>query len=116
MSEGTHVHNETGPHAHSHAPADYGRAFVAGVLLNSAFVLAELRYGHLAGSLALVADAGHNAGDVLGLLLAWAAQWLSRRRATRRHTYGLGRSTILASLANAVLLLVALGAICWASV
>lgn len=118
----SHVHTHTGEHAdagghgHSHAPANYGRAFGIGVLLNSVFVVAELIYGHLAGSLALIADAGHNASDVLGLLLAWAAYLLSKRGPTERHTYGLRRSSILASLANAVLLLLALGAIGWEAV
>ncbi|WP_424952801.1 cation diffusion facilitator family transporter [Deinococcus sp.] len=112
----SHVHTHTVGHDHAHTPARYGPAFIVGVLLNSAFVVAELVYGRLAGSLSLVADAGHNASDVLGLLLAWAAYLLSKRGPTTRHTYGFRRSSILASLANAALLLVALGAIGWEAV
>jgi len=84
-----------------------------GVVLNLAFVVVELVAGFLAGSLALLADAGHNAGDVVGLLLAWGANWLARRPPSRRFTWGLGRATIYAALANAVLLLTACGAILW---
>ncbi|WP_407571696.1 cation diffusion facilitator family transporter [Deinococcus altitudinis] len=105
----THSHQD---HA-GHAPADFGRAFIVGILLNTGFVIFEVIYGTLAKSLALVADAGHNASDVLGLLLAWAAYLVSKRRPSQKHTYGLRRSSILASLANAVLLMVALGAIIW---
>lgn len=100
-------------HSHNHAPADFGRAFLIGTFLNTAFVIAEVVYGTLAKSLALVADAGHNASDVLGLLLAWGAYLVAKRRPSQKHTYGLRRSSILASLTNAVLLLVALGAIIW---
>jgi cobalt-zinc-cadmium efflux system protein len=100
-------------HSHNHAPADFGRAFLIGIGLNTAFVIAEVVYGTLAKSLALVADAGHNASDVLGLLLAWGAYLAAKRRPSRKHTYGLRRSSILASLTNAVLLLIALGAIIW---
>ena len=84
-----------------------------GVGLNTAFVIAEVIYGTLAKSLALVADAGHNASDVLGLLLAWGAYLAAKRRPTQKHTYGLRRGSILAALTNAVLLLVALGVIIW---
>lgn len=84
-----------------------------GVGLNTAFVAAEISAGLWAGSLALLADAGHNAGDVVGLLLAWGASWLARRPPSRRYTWGLRRATIYAALANAVLLLVACGAILW---
>ncbi|TSA79812.1 cation transporter [Deinococcus detaillensis] len=120
----THSHNhaahddhEHGGHAHghhhNHAPADFGRAFLIGIGLNTIFVIFEVIYGTLAKSLALVADAGHNASDVLGLLLAWGAYLVAKRRPSQKHTYGLRRSSILASLTNAVLLLVALGAIIW---
>jgi len=88
----------------------------AGVALNTLFVVAEAVAGVTAGSLALLADAGHNAGDVLGLLLAWGASWLARRPPSRRYTWGLRRSTIYAALANAVLLLVACGGIAWEAV
>ena len=100
-------------HGHAHGSADYGRAFAIGVALNLGFVAVEAAFGLLSGSLALVADAGHNLSDVLGLLLAWGASVLVRRRPTLRRTYGLRRSSILAALVNAVFLLVAIGAIAW---
>lgn len=87
-----------------------------GIGLNLAFVATEVAAGLWAGSLALLADAGHNAGDVLGLLLAWGASWLARRPPSRRYTWGLRRSTIYAALANAVLLLVACGVIVWEAI
>jgi cobalt-zinc-cadmium efflux system protein len=96
---------------HSHAPKDFGFAFALGTVLNVAFVIVEAAAGFLSNSMALVADAGHNLGDVLGLLMAWGASILVKRRATFNFTYGFGSSTILAALANAVLLLVAVGAI-----
>jgi cobalt-zinc-cadmium efflux system protein len=85
-------------------------------VLNTGFVVVEAAYGFLTNSLALLADAGHNLSDVLGLLLAWGAAVLVKRRPTARHTYGMKRSSILASLANAVLLLVAVGMILWEAV
>ena len=85
----------------------------AGVGLNTAFVIIEAACGLWAGSLALVADAGHNAGDVIGLLLAWGASRLARRPPSRRYTWGFRRTTIYAALANAVFLLTACGAIAW---
>jgi cobalt-zinc-cadmium efflux system protein len=115
-------HNRAGGHSHAHgpghthAPADFGRAFAIGVALNFGYVILEGVFGILSGSLALLADAGHNLSDVLGLLLAWGATWLSRRRPTRRRTYGYKASSTLAALANAVLLLVAVGAIGWEAV
>jgi len=111
-----HGHTHSHGHHHSHAPADFNRAFAVGVVLNTGFVLVEAAYGFLANSLALLADAGHNLGDVLGLLLAWGAAVLVKRRPTARRTYGLKRSSILASLINAVLLLVAVGMIVWEAV
>jgi cobalt-zinc-cadmium efflux system protein len=98
-------------HDHAHGPANYDRAFAIGTALNLGFVIVEAVFGLLANSVALLADAGHNLTDVLSLLLAWAAAWLTRRRPTRRLTYGFGSSSILASLINAMLLLVAVGAI-----
>ena len=100
-------------HGHDHAPAQgsHGRAFAIGILLNSAFVLVEATFGLLSGSMALVADAGHNLSDVLSLLIAWGASVMAARPASARFTYGLKSSTILAALANAALLLVAIGAI-----
>ena len=109
-----HAHSGHGhAHGHTHAPADFGRAFALGVALNTGFVVIEGIAGWLTGSLALLADAGHNLSDVAGLLLAWAAATLARRRPTARRTYGLGRTTILAALGNAILLLIAVGAILW---
>lgn len=99
--------------AHGHGPAAVNRAFAAGVVLNLAFVAVETLYGLRAHSLALVADAGHNLSDVLGLLLAWGAAVVGTRRPSPRRTYGLRRTSILAALANALLLLIAVGAIAW---
>ncbi len=98
-------------HGHSHAPADFGRAFAIGVVLNTGFVLVEAIYGFLSGSMALVADAGHNLSDVLGLLIAWGASVAAKKPPSARFTYGLKSSTILAAFANAILLLIAIGAI-----
>src|SRR4029078_3826685 len=103
-------------HTHSHAPAKYGRAFAIGVILNLGFVAAEFFYGRASHSLALVADAGHNLSDVLSLLLAWGALLLSKRLPTERRTYGFRRSSILASLVNAVALLLTVGAIAWEAI
>ncbi len=100
-------------HQHNHAPANFGRAFAVGIFLNLSFVILELFYGRLANSLALIADAGHNLSDVLGLALAWGAIILSRRKPTAQRTYGLRRSSILAALVNACVLLVSVGAIAW---
>jgi cobalt-zinc-cadmium efflux system protein len=100
-------------HAHDHGAKDYSRAFALGVTLNLGFVLIEAVFGFLAGSVALVADAGHNLSDVLGLLLAWGAARLSVLKPTRRRTYGFRRSSILAALLNALVLLAAVGAIVW---
>jgi len=105
-----HGHDHSG-HSHHHGPASFGRAFLVGILLNGGFVIAEAAYGFYANSLALIADAGHNLSDVLGLVLAWAAASLVKRQPSARYTYGLKRTSILASLANAMLLLVASGAI-----
>ncbi|MDB5359271.1 MAG: czcD, partial [Rhodospirillales bacterium] len=98
-------------HGHSHAPASFGIAFAVGISLNFGFVLLEAAYGLIAGSVALVADAGHNLADVLGLVLAWWATSLVRKAPSARRTYGLKRSSILASLVNAVVLLVGVGGI-----
>jgi cobalt-zinc-cadmium efflux system protein len=105
-----HSHSAHG-HGHSHAPADFGFAFALGTGLNVAFIVVEAIAGFWANSVALIADAGHNLSDVLGLLIAWGASILMKRRPTLHYTYGFGSSTILAALANAVLLLVAVGAI-----
>ena len=115
-ADGHAGHSHGHGHGHSHAPASFDRAFAIGVALNFGFVVVEAIYGVLANSLSLLADAGHNLGDVAGLLLAWGAAWLSRRAPTAKRTYGYGRTSILAALANAVLLLVAIGAIGWEAV
>ena len=106
-----HRHHHGHGHGHSHAPASFGRAFLIGVVLNTAFVALEAGYGVISGSMALVADAGHNLSDVLALLLAWGASVAAQRPASGRFTYGYKSSTILAALANAMLLLVAIGGI-----
>ncbi|TKC91562.1 cation transporter [Trinickia terrae] len=99
-------------HHHHHAPAPgHGRAFAIAVALNIAIVVVQVVFGVLAHSTALLADAGHNFSDVLGLLLAWGATWLAKRSPSARFTFGYGSSSILASLANAALLLFASGAI-----
>lgn len=105
-----HGHDHSG-HAHSHAPRDFGRAFAIGVGLNIVFLTAEAVFGFLANSTALIADAGHNLSDVLGLVVAWVAVVLARRAPTPRLTYGLRNASILAALINAILLLLAAGAI-----
>jgi cobalt-zinc-cadmium efflux system protein len=109
-----HGHGHGHGHAHGHhhpTPQNMSRAFAIGVGLNTLFVAVEVAVGIWTGSLALLADAGHNLSDVLALLLAWGAAAMARRAPTGRRTYGLRKGTILASLANAVLLLVAVGAI-----
>lgn len=115
MAGHAHSHGHVHSHGHSHGPTT-GRAFAIGIVLNIAFVLIEASYGYAAHSLALVADAGHNLSDVLGLVLAWGATVLAARRPTSRHTYGLRRASILAALGNAMLLLVAVGGIAWEAV
>jgi cobalt-zinc-cadmium efflux system protein len=112
----SHSHSDGGSHGHSHAPADFGNAFLIGIVLNTAFVVIEATYGWLSGSMALIADAGHNLSDVLALMLAWAASVAARRPATGRFTYGYKSSTILAALANAALLLIAVGAILYETI
>ena len=103
-------------HEHNHAPANYGRAFAVGIALNLGFVVLEVIFGRLSNSLALVADAGHNLSDVLGLALAWGAIVLARRSPTAKRTYGFRRSSILAALVNAAVLLISVGAIAWEAV
>jgi cobalt-zinc-cadmium efflux system protein len=108
----SHAGHSHGGHAgHSHAPASFGRAFAIGIVLNTGFVAIEAGYGFATQSIALLADAGHNLADVLGLAVAWAGATLAQRAPSKRYTYGLRSSSILAALTNALLLLVALGAI-----
>lgn len=104
-------------HDHSHADSkDYGKAFAIGVTLNIIYIAVEAIYGLIINSLALLADAGHNLSDVLGLLLAWGASYLMQKPPTANHTYGLKKASILAAFLNALLLLVAIGAIVWEAV
>lgn len=102
--------------SHQHQTGNYNRAFVIGIILNVLFVGIEAGYGIAAGSLALIADAGHNLSDVLSLLLAWGAALLAAKPASEKRTYGFRKLTIMASLANAIVLLVALGAITWEAI
>ena len=110
MAEHAH-HSHDHSHGHSHAPADFGRAFAIGITLNLAFVVAETIFGFFANSMSLLADAGHNLSDVLGLVVAWAGATMAKRAASPRFTYGLKKAPILAALANSLFLLIAVGAI-----
>jgi len=103
-------------HAHEHEERTYDRAFAIGLALNAVFVVIEVAFGVAAGSLALIADAGHNLSDVLALILAWAALALTRRTPTERRTYGFRRSSILAALANSLILLFVIGGVTWEAV
>ena len=111
----SHSHDDH-DHSHSHALPSNNAAFAIGVTLNAGFVVAEVVYGLSANSLALLSDAGHNLSDVFGLLIAWGAIHLGRSLPTKRRTYGLRRSSILAALVNAVVLLVVVGGITWEAV
>jgi cobalt-zinc-cadmium efflux system protein len=111
-----HTHDDHHGGGHVHAPAQFGAAFTIGVALNLGFVIIEVVYGIFGHSVALFADAGHNFGDVLGLLAAWTASILTRRPPTARYTYGLRASSILAAVFNAVFLLVTVGAISWEAI
>lgn len=106
-----------GPHhGHLHAPDDFSTAFAISVGLNLLLVVAQLIGGWLAHSLALVADAGHNFADVLGLIFAWWANVLRGVSPTRTRTYGLRGASILAAVANAMLLLVTMGGVAWEAI
>lgn len=107
-----HAHEHNHGHNH-HVPTDINRAFALGIFLNVIFVIVEATYGFVAGSLALLADAGHNLSDVLTLLLAWGANVLAQRKPTPRRTYGLRRATNFAALFSSILLLLAMGGIAW---
>jgi cobalt-zinc-cadmium efflux system protein len=108
-----HDHGHGHHTAHAHAPASFGRAFAIGITLNLGFVLIEAVFGVLSNSVALLADAGHNLSDVLGLGLAWLAAVLVRQSPTPRYTYGLRKSSILAALFNAIILIFTVGALSW---
>ena len=103
-------------HDHHHGVDDFGRAFAIGIALNTAFVLIEAFVGWRINSLALLADAGHNLSDVIGLVLAWGGVLAGRLRPDARHTYGWKRASILAAFINALLLLVAMGSLAWEAV
>jgi cobalt-zinc-cadmium efflux system protein len=119
-----HAHHHDHDHGHSHAhghhhhgdPNTMGRAFAIAIVLNLAFVGIEFFYGFLANSTALMADAGHNLSDVLGLMLAWGAAILAKRAPNNRYTYGLRSTSMLAALFNAMLLMAACGGIAWEAV
>ena len=111
-----HPHTNSEGHHHHPAPNNQGLTFAITIFLNLAFVGVEFVYGFMVNSTALIADAGHNVSDVLGLLLSWGAIILARRQPSKRYTYGLRSTSILAALANAMLLLVACGAIAWEAV
>ncbi len=106
MYQHDHDHNHSHPHN-----KNITRAFAIGIILNIIYVAVELGFGLLINSMALIADAGHNFSDVLGLILAWGAAYLAETAATEKRTYGFGKSTILAALFNAILLMIAVGAI-----
>jgi cobalt-zinc-cadmium efflux system protein len=111
-----HGHSHAGHHHHGVPPDGKSRAFAIAVALNIGIVVLQAVYGFIAHSTALLADAGHNLSDVLGLVLAWGAIFLARRKTSARFTYGLRGSSILASLANAALLCIASGAIAWEAI
>ena len=98
-------------HNHSTTQQNFNNAFIIGILLNVIYIVVEVAYGLLIDSMALLADAGHNFSDVLGLLLAWGAAYLAKTASTEKRTYGLRKSTILAAFFNAILLMIAVGAI-----
>ncbi|UFW45771.1 MULTISPECIES: cation diffusion facilitator family transporter [Bradyrhizobium] len=112
----SHGHDHAHGAGHVHAPTNFGKAFAIGITLNTALVVAEAVYGYIGNSTALLADAGHNLSDVLGLVVAWGASVAAKRAPSGRFTYGFRASTILAALANAVFLLVATGAIGWEAI
>lgn len=118
MSAGaSHSHSHHDRHGpHGHVPTDFGRAFAFGIALNIIYIVVEVTYGLLSGSMALLADAGHNLSDVLGLAVAWAGAELAKKPPSRKYTYGLGGSSILAALLNGLFLLVACGAIAWEAI
>lgn len=111
-----HDHGHAHEHDHHATPSNFNIAFIIAILLNLLFVITEFFYGWVANSTALMADAGHNLSDVLGLFLAWGAALLSKKAPTSTFTYGLRSSSILAALANAIVLFVACGAIAWEAI
>lgn len=115
-SHSDHGHHDHGSLGHVHAPANFGKAFAIGIALNVAFVVIEAVFGVISNSVALLADAGHNLSDALGLGIAWTAVILAKRKPTARFTYGLGGTSILAALFNAVFLLIVVGGLTWEAI
>jgi cobalt-zinc-cadmium efflux system protein len=111
-----HDHGHSHGHDHAHAPKDFGFTFAVVTALNLGLVVLQVAFGLVANSVALLADAGHNFGDALALLLAWGAHVMAKATPTRRYTYGFRSASILAALANGVILLVATGAIAWEAI
>jgi len=103
-------------HTHDNGNQNYNKAFGHGITLNIIYIAVEVVYGLIVNSLVLLADAGHNFSDVLGLLLAWSASYLVKKSATPKYTYGFKKSSVLAAFLNALFLLVAIGAIIWEAV
>ncbi len=110
------AHDDHAGHAHDHAPKDFGRAFLVGIVLQSVFVVGEVIVGLASNSLAVIADAGHNVSDVLALALAWAATRLGKRKATKGRTYGFKSASILAALVNSMTLVFVNGAVGWEAI
>lgn len=110
------MHDHHHCHHDHHTPKNHNLPFFFGITLNFLFVCIEFVYGHMSGSLALIADAGHNLSDVAGLILAWAALWFSQKKPSRKFTFGLRKSSILAALFNSLFLLVAVGIIMWEAI
>ncbi len=111
-----HGGDQAHEHRHSHGPASYGKAFAIGISLNILFVIVEVSFGIKGNSLALLSDAGHNLSDVLGLVVAWIAILLGKKRPSEKRTYGFKSSSILAALFNAVFLMAAMGGIAWEAI
>lgn len=111
-----HAHSHSHGGHHDHAPSGYGTAFAIGITLNVGYIIVEAVFGWMVGSLALLADAGHNLSDVVGLLLAWGGAWLSSLKPTRRYTYGWRSSSIYSALINGMILMVAVGGIVWEAI
>ena len=98
---------------HTHSSKNYGKAFGIGIILNTIYIAVEIYFGLSISSSALLADAGHNSSDVLSLILAWAATWVAAKRPSQKYTYGLRKSTVMASMINGVLIIGAAGIIAW---
>jgi len=118
MAHDNHAHPEghDADSAHDHAPTNFGKRFLLAAALNGVFIVAEIIFGMRANSLALLADAGHNFSDVIGLVLAWVAWWLALKKPVTNFTYGYRGASIMAALFNAILLLLAVGGICWEAI